>query len=232
MDNPSGTASEFVSASSVVRPKEAKQASSLHISSFNEASFIFTVLRASGKLSSMPTLVSFLLQVSSSSAASLGARIVLVGFGARGGHYHVYKNQNVLIFDPLELLKALKNDEGFGVKLRNVVLPDCTVHIALGASKSKPSDAEAATERPLEGGDTVGDVVGNAGCNIFIRIELPTVAIGEIMEHGMPIERSLQGTVAAIIAVYLLSIIFVRFIYLTCTLVGSHRVFCCCFRVF
>ena len=90
----------------------------------------------------------------------------------------MFRNENVLTLDPLELLKALKHDEGFGAELQGVVLTKCMVYLALDKSKSKP----ATNDTLLEGGNTVGDLVGSAGGNIFIRIELPAGAMIEIME--------------------------------------------------
>ena len=84
-------------------------------------------------------MISFVLQASSSSAAPLGTRAVLVSFGARGGHYRLFKNENIPTFDTTELLLVLQSHEFFGAELQGVALTKCMVYVALGESKSKPA---------------------------------------------------------------------------------------------
>jgi len=90
----------------------------------------------------------------------------------------------------MALLKALKRDDSFAVKLRDVALDDCTVRVCASASKQAPSTDEEASARQLQGGDSLGDLAAGLAGNLFIRVQLPalmaagaTAAGGESVHH-------------------------------------------------
>ena len=102
-------------------------------------------------------------------------KAVLVKVG--GGQWLTFAHDNVQKLDASALLKALKRDEVFSVKLRDVALDDCIVSVFASASKKELSDAEASVKRKLEGAETLDEVVGPMITAelpyLYIHVELP-----------------------------------------------------------
>ena len=77
------------------------------------------------------------------------------------------------------LLKALKADELFSLKLQGVALDDCSVFILKGdlpATQRLPTDVQERDAVELEADLTVEDVVMEGGCagkRLFIHVQLP-----------------------------------------------------------
>ena len=74
------------------------------------------------------------------------------------------------------LLKALKHDEAFEVKLRDVALDDCTVRVCASASDEEPSEAEVRGAHELKGAKKLGDLPAGTAGNLFIHVQLPALA--------------------------------------------------------
>ena len=103
------------------------------------------------------------------------ARQVLVKVG--DGKYLTFDGAGVLMsMSSGTLLKALKHDEAFEVKLRDVALDDCTVRVCASASNKAPSDQEVVAARELEGAETLGDLAAGMAGNQFIHVQLPALA--------------------------------------------------------
>ena len=83
---------------------------------------------------------------------------------------------DLIAADRMSLLKALKHDEAFEVKLRDVALDDCTVRVCTSASNKAPSDKEVVAARELEGAEALGDLAADMAGNQFIHVQLPALA--------------------------------------------------------
>ena len=104
---------------------------------------------------------------------------MLVSIG--GGDYYEFECEMIEARSSRRLLEAIKTDDYFADELKDVPLSKCTVHVAVSKDSKRP-DA-GAKEAKLEGTETLGKLVeAKADGNIFIRVALPAVAIGEIME--------------------------------------------------
>ena len=97
--------------------------------------------------------------------------VVLVKAGE--GFYTRVKFGDVAGMDRADLLKALKHDEVFVVKLRDVALDDCAVHVCASASDEEPRAEDGRSTRELKGARTLGDLfpAGTVG-NLFIHVQL------------------------------------------------------------
>ena len=101
----------------------------------------------------------------------MAQRHVLVTVGE--GPWSLVK-ADLFTLDRVSLLVALKHDEAFEVELRDVALSKCKVRVCASASKTAPSDQEAAAACELEGANTLGEVAaGLVGNNLFIHVLLP-----------------------------------------------------------
>jgi len=103
--------------------------------------------------------------------------VVLVKAGE--GSYTRVNFDDVAGMDRADLLKALKHDELFAFKLRNVALDECTVHVCASASDEEPSAEDGRSARELKGAKTLRELfpAGSAG-NLFIHVQLKAVALG------------------------------------------------------
>jgi hypothetical protein len=85
----------------------------------------------------------------------------------------------------MALLKALRGDEGFHNKLKDVALDDCKVFLLRGVAGKKPTTADEEGTIELEGADTISEALQAAsekqagqpaGDKLFIRVRLPSTA--------------------------------------------------------
>jgi hypothetical protein len=83
--------------------------------------------------------------------------VVQVGSGIYGDFDHV----DVVLLRRMTLLKALKKDEGFEHKLKEVNLDDCEVLVGVTA-RDEPDEADMKIAQPLKGAATVESCVNDA----------------------------------------------------------------------
>jgi hypothetical protein len=132
-----------------------------------------------------------------SDEATLPAVLIKVG---DGGKWIVFEHEKLLSMNYSNLLKALKADEVFAFKFKDVDLSACSIAViknaALPAGVKLPPAALATGDAvvEMEGAETVGDMangVGASGAPLFVRVGLPpTVHAGERWRSGAAVHDS------------------------------------------
>ena len=113
----------------------------------------------------------------------MAQRHVLVKVGE--GKHLSFDDASVMGMTSGALLKALKRDEAFEGELRDVTLSKCTMRVCASASKTAPSDLEAAAARELEGAETLDDVAAGLVGNLFVHVQLPAAAAAAAAAAGV-----------------------------------------------
>jgi hypothetical protein len=115
-----------------------------------------------------------------SGAATVKPSIVLVKVGD-SGEWSPFEHDMLLGMHRTKLLKALKADEVFGVKLKDIDLSGCTVVAVKSELVAKGAEPEAAHEKDghvvaMKLDKTVGGLAADAhasGVPLFVRVRLP-----------------------------------------------------------
>jgi len=120
-----------------------------------------------------------------SAAAAAPPRLALVKVGDADFVDAPLDTDALLRMRAMQMLKALRADEGFAVRLKDVALNECEVSVVPRVGGKVPTAAEEAEAVELVAADTVESVLpAGAGGHVFIRVRLPPAAAAPTATAG------------------------------------------------